>query len=71
MKIFLYILAAILFAGPIAGWAYIVGLAGAYNTGSPNRGLSLADYRDMEFLMLAAVPWLFGAASLFFASRMP
>ncbi|MER3357046.1 MAG: hypothetical protein RLQ73_24205 [Hoeflea sp. D1-CHI-28] len=70
MKIVLYVFAVLTGVGPIAGWAYLVGLASAYNTGSHSRGISLADYWDTEFLMLAAVPWLLSAVSLFFASRM-
>lgn len=70
MKIVLYVFAVLTGVGPIAGWAYLVGLASAYNTGSHRRGISLADYWDTEFLMLAAVPWLLSAVSLFFASRM-
>ncbi|MCY0093177.1 hypothetical protein [Hoeflea ulvae] len=69
MKLFLSIIAAICFAGPVAGWAYIVALASSHNLGSPNRGVGLADYWDGEFLMLAAVPWLISAICLFLALR--
>ncbi|MEP4770252.1 MAG: hypothetical protein ABJY83_20300 [Roseibium sp.] len=69
MKILLYIVAAVTFVAPIAIWAYFVGLASAYNTSSPNRGVSLQDYWDMEFLIIAAVPWLISVFSLFFAIR--
>ena len=70
MKIFLYIVAAIGFIGPIVVWAYFVALAGMYNTSSPNRFPNLSDYLSMEFLILAAVPWLISAVSLFFAWKM-
>ncbi|WP_422370853.1 hypothetical protein [Hoeflea sp.] len=70
MKVLLYGFAVVAFIGPIAGWAYLAGLASTYNTGSINGGFSLEDYLDTEFLILAAVPWLLGAVSLVLASRM-
>lgn len=70
MKTFLYIVAAVTFVGPIAAWAYLVGLAGAFSTNSSNRGVRLEDYWDTEFLTLAALPWLICIVSLIFASRM-
>jgi hypothetical protein len=70
MKIFLYIVAAIAFAGPIAASAYLVALAGMYNTSAPSRGPGLGDFWDMEFLVIAAVPWLISVICLFFAWRM-
>lgn len=70
MKVLLYFVAAITFIGPIAIWAYIVGLACAFGSNSPSRGVRLADYWDVEFLILAALPWLVGIVSLVFALRM-
>ena len=71
MKILLYVVAAITFFGPIVVWAYLVGLASAYNTSSPNRGISLGDYWSMEFLTLAAIPWLICIVTLYFIFRTP
>lgn len=70
MKMFLYIVTALTFIGPIAAWAYLVGLAGAFSNSPSNRGIRLEDYWDTEFLTLAALPWLIGIISLIFASRM-
>lgn len=70
MKIFLYIVAAIAFIGPIAAWTYVVALAGMYNTSSPNRLPVPGDFWDVDFLMLAIVPWLISAVCVVFAWRM-
>lgn len=69
MKMVLTIVAAIGFIGPVAGWAYIVALACGYKINSADCGVRLEDFWDGEFLMLAALPWLVGIISLFFASR--
>ncbi|MCY0148799.1 hypothetical protein OEG84_14100 [Hoeflea sp. G2-23] len=69
MKIFLYVVAAATFLGPIIGWAYIVGLACAFQPNSPGCSVRLQDYWDVDFLILAALPWIAGTVSLFLASR--
>tara|TARA_R110002050_G_scaffold55954_8_gene125960 strand:- start:10520 stop:10735 length:216 start_codon:yes stop_codon:yes gene_type:complete len=69
MKIFLYIVAAITFIGPVIGWAYIVGLACAYKLNSPDCGVRPGDYWDTDFLTLAAIPWLICIVSLVLRSR--
>lgn len=69
MKYFLFIVAATALFAPIAGWAYLVSLACAFQTSSSNCGVRWGDYWDIEFLLLAALPWFIGIASLVFASR--
>ena len=64
-KIFLSILAACLFAAPVAAWAYLVALGCAYGTNSSGCGVQLANFLDTEFLIIAALPWLLGAFCLF------
>jgi hypothetical protein len=70
MKIFLIIIAATMFVAPIAGWAYLVSLACAFKTSSPNCSIRLGDYWDIEFLFFAAIPWFISVISLIFASKM-
>lgn len=70
MKIFLYIVAAVTFVGPIAAWTYIVALASGYSINSPNRGIRLEDYWDTDFLALATLPWLICIVCLIIALRM-
>ena len=69
MKVFLYIVSAIALIGPIAAWTYIVALSCAYQTNSPNCGVSLEDYWDTEFLTLAALPWFVGIVCFVIALR--
>lgn len=70
MQISLYIIASVIFLGPIVGWAYIVGLAGAFSNNAPKKGIRLKDFWDREFATLAALPWLISIICLTFALRM-
>ncbi len=70
MQISLYIIATVTFLGPIAAWAYMVGLAGAFSHTPSKKGIRLKDYWDREFATLAALPWLLSIICLIFAIRM-
>ncbi|WP_085907520.1 hypothetical protein [Kiloniella majae] len=70
MQISLYIIAAVTFLGPIAAWAYIIGLAGAFSHNASKNGIRLKNYWDREFAILAALPWLLSIICLIFTLRM-
>lgn len=69
MRILFSILATILLLGPFAAWTYFVALGCAYKTNSSSCSISLSDYWESEFLMLAIVPWVLGTLSLIAAIR--
>lgn len=70
MKIFLIVIAAVIFLAPVVVWAYLVSLGCAYNTSATSCGVQFYDYLDIEFLALAAVPWLIAGTCLVIALRM-
>ena len=61
MKIFLYIIATVSLIIPIAIWGYLYLLGCGHITGPHSCTLRLQHYWDIEFLMLAALPWTIGA----------
>lgn len=69
MKSLLYVLAILTGFVPIIVWGYLASLKCAYNVGSANCGVRLDDFWDIEFLVIAALPWSLSVACLVMAWR--
>ncbi len=69
MKVILYILAGLLLIAPILIWGYLDAMSCAYQTNSIGCNTGLHDFLEADFLILAALPWMFSLVCLFFAIR--
>lgn len=68
MKIFLFLLSAVLLIGPIIAWGFLVAYGCAFKINT-NCSVHLVDFMDDEFFTLAALPWILGLICLISAIR--
>ena len=69
MRALLYIVAGVAIILPFGLWAYLVLLACAFATSGNPCSITIGDFWDGEFLAIAAIPWLIGAACFYAARR--